>query len=222
MSYIFSFYLLHPSLLFIVLSLSLSHSPPLKDLDWSTVIPGNASTQAFAQCQCTGICVQLRFFSSGTSSSSLNLNWNLFLEMNTNCQQFVQLETKDTSRTDWANKSPCYSLLFFLTVAEEDCCLCVSAVEPLGIIREYCWARSWAQVSSGCCRWSPLADLLPVLFSNKESVAPIYSIALSPFYQHLFLFLTGSCPVFFLLLLHQVFNLSPAPFLHLCPFVHLH
>lgn len=41
----------------------------------------------------------------------------------------------------------------FSTVAEEgDRCMRVSAVEPLGIIREYCWARSWAQVSAARCR----------------------------------------------------------------------
>lgn len=44
----------------------------------------------------------------------------------------------------------------WLSLRKEDCCLCVSAVEPLGIIREYCWAGSWAKVSSGSLRLSQL------------------------------------------------------------------
>lgn len=136
---------------------SLPLSPPLKDLDWSAVIPGNTCTQAFTQFESVRRASELF-----ASPSSGKLDW--FTLSGHEKELWIICSTAswaDTIRTEGVSLSPHHSV--FSTVAEEqDRCLCVSAVEPLGIIREYCWARGWAQVSAACCCW--LSSAAAVVF----------------------------------------------------------
>lgn len=218
---------LHPSLFCCSFSHSLSHSsfPPHRLKTWISLLlyqETHAHAQASTQCR-----------------SLSPILWTLcklceveLTRISIDKQDLFHCKL-DSSETERASKGFFFPSALPTVAEEEDCCLCLSAVEPLGIIREYCWMEAELRSLLFAAAVRPLLQRCRSSLSSNQAlhrdrIDSQQQHCPPPFLPTLLFFLTGSYPVLYTVDIPLTFystrslnNLLHLSFicLWICPFV---